>query len=711
MNNKFFIHLKQLLLGLILAFFSVGNIQAQKMKKFEGERRTEAYYIRAYLDSAQLLTNKAPLRAIDHINKAIELSIRNNDKTNEALSYCILGNIQQNLGQHDLAIDNYEKCITAVSFKSGYSMSSNSINSNSARNMNSIPKAKKNEKYVEMDADTKSIQLIPDQSLFTAYKRMAFSLLQLNRLAEANTAISSCFEAEFSSITSSERLDAKRIQANIFLKQGKLDESLGLLLNTLEEEKRQGTPDGEIKTLMAIASLYQQTKREARAIDYYQQAKNLSDKINNTELSLSINNSMAQIFRQQKNINKELETRSNSIELANSVIKKDASDDVNSAATNSQKEIISLGYSSATMMYDKKLEQDEIALPLFSKSEDLEYTANTYKLLAEQYLKEGNSTKALAYLNIFAKIQDSIKNTRKRELAEALKISNALGKNQQRIDLLEKERNLSERSIEVLQQDRKLKDSALLTRNIIIGTLLFLIVFMLGSGYYLLKNFREKRRVNQLLAIKSLRGQMNPHFIFNALNSVNHYISQNDELAANKYLSDFSKLMRAVMETSKQDLITLTEELDILKIYLQLEHSRFKDKFDYTFNVDNSIDTSEVELPPMIIQPFIENAVWHGLRYRDEKGMLNIDIQQKNNQLQLVVSDNGIGRKKSIEIKTKNQKLQNSTGMQNIENRIAIMNELYKMNIQVSITDAYPDLENAGTRVEIIIPKKINTHA
>lgn len=698
MNYEFFKYFKWLTcLALLLC---LSNVYAQKKKKGYDDSRIKYSSVKTYLDSAQLLVNKYPLRAIDHINKAIELSIRNNDRINEALSYSLLGNIQQNLGQHDLAVENYEECIAALSYKKSKNVSSNSI-------QNKKIGYSMKETYAEPEVDYKP-------TLFTAYKHMAFSLLQLNRLEEADVVIDNCFGEDFNAISNNEKLDAKRIKASIFLKQGKLDESLGLLLTTLEEEKKQSNSEGEVKTLMSIASLYQQTKREGRAIDYYQQAKNLADKINNTELSLSINNSMAQIFRQQKNINKELETRNNSIELSNIINKKtDAlAEEVSGSIGNNNAEKQGTSFNATTVgAYDKKIDQSVIAEPLFSKSNDLEYTANTYKLLAEQYLKDGNTEKALAYLKTYTQIQDSIKNTRKQELNQALKISNALGKNQQRIDLLEKERSLSDRSIEVLKQDRELKENELFIRNIIIGTLLFLIIFMLGSGYYLLKNFREKRRVNQLLAIKSLRGQMNPHFIFNALNSVNHYISQNDELAANKYLSDFSKLMRAVMETSKQDLITLTEELDILKIYLQLEHSRFKDKFDYTFYVDDEIDASEIELPPMIIQPFIENAVWHGLRYRNEKGTLKIDIQQKNEQLQIAISDNGIGRKKSIELKTKNQKLQNSTGMQNIENRIAIMNELYKMDIKVSINDAYPDSENTGTYVEINIPKKISKHA
>ena len=204
---------------------------------------------------------------------------------------------------------------------------------------------------------------------------------------------------------------------------------------------------------------------------------------------------------------------------------------------------------------------------------------------------------------------------------------------------------------------------------------------------------------------------MNPHFIFNALNSVNHYISQNDERAANKYLSDFSKLMRSVMETSKHDLITLSDELEILRLYLQLEHSRFKEKFEYSFTLDDKIDTSEFKLPPMIIQPFLENAIWHGLRYVDGKGWLRIHFADGREGLTVTITDNGIGRTKSLELKTRNQKMQSSTGMENIENRIRIMNELFKTSIQTKVSDAMQGAANPGTKVSLFIPKNINHHA
>jgi len=192
---------------------------------------------------------------------------------------------------------------------------------------------------------------------------------------------------------------------------------------------------------------------------------------------------------------------------------------------------------------------------------------------------------------------------------------------------------------------------------------------------------------------------MNPHFIFNALNSVNHFIAEQDERTANKFLSEFSQLMRLVMENSQEDFIPLFKEQEILALYLKLEHYRFRDKFDYTIDTDESINAEAIEVPPMLIQPYIENAVWHGLRYKEEKGMLTLRFYQEDKTLMVEITDNGIGRKRSAALKTANQKKHNSTGLKNIQERLGIINKVYKANYQVTIEDLEP-----GTRVRIQLP-------
>ena len=197
---------------------------------------------------------------------------------------------------------------------------------------------------------------------------------------------------------------------------------------------------------------------------------------------------------------------------------------------------------------------------------------------------------------------------------------------------------------------------------------------------------------------------MNPHFIFNALNSVNTYIAKSDERSANRFLSDFSTLMRAVLENSEEDFISLSKELELLELYVKLEHSRFPEKFEYKITIDERIDIDSFQIPPMLLQPYIENAIWHGLRYKDEKGQLLVQVSEENrNTITICIEDNGIGRKRSQELKTQNQKRQKSKGMGNISKRIAILNDMYKDKVDVQITDL--ETNGEGTKVLFTLKK------
>jgi LytS/YehU family sensor histidine kinase len=182
---------------------------------------------------------------------------------------------------------------------------------------------------------------------------------------------------------------------------------------------------------------------------------------------------------------------------------------------------------------------------------------------------------------------------------------------------------------------------------------------------------------------------------------VNHFIAQEDERAANRFLSEFSMLMRLVLENSQEDFITLAKEKEILSLYLKLEHYRFRDKFDYTIDIDESLNLEAVQVPPMLIQPYLENAVWHGLRYKEDKGHLHLSLCRLNGDLIVKVQDDGIGRKRSAELKTVNQRKHNSTGLRNIEERLKIINTVYKLKYEVLVDDLRSD---GGTLVTIRIP-------
>jgi LytS/YehU family sensor histidine kinase len=200
---------------------------------------------------------------------------------------------------------------------------------------------------------------------------------------------------------------------------------------------------------------------------------------------------------------------------------------------------------------------------------------------------------------------------------------------------------------------------------------------------------------------------MNPHFIFNSLNSINYFISQNDRLSANRYIADFSRLIRSILGNLSQEYIPLNKELESLNDYLQLEHLRFSDKFDYEISVDESVITEDVLVFPGMVQPFIENAIWHGVRgLEDRKGFVKIKLlQSKPDCIIAVIEDDGIGRKLAEKHKS-NLPGKTSRGIGIVLERLKIINHLRQTNFQVTIEDLYSDREEAGTRVTVDIPVK-----
>jgi two-component system sensor histidine kinase YesM len=263
----------------------------------------------------------------------------------------------------------------------------------------------------------------------------------------------------------------------------------------------------------------------------------------------------------------------------------------------------------------------------------------------------------------------------------------------------EKRFQITEDKIRQLEKEKGLKDQLISKKNtfnyFLLGSVLVLLLFfaLITRALYAIKI------KNKEIALQSLRREMNPHFIFNSLNSVNQFISQNKELEANKYLTSYSNLMRNMMENSNKDFVSLATEIEQLQKYLDLEHLRFQDKFDFIISVEDKLDIETTFFPNMIIQPHLENAIWHGLRYLDNKGLLKLSIQLINGKITVTIDDNGIGLNKSQELKTQNQKVHQSRGMTNTKERIALLNELYHKEITFEITEK--PFPQTGTKVSI----------
>jgi len=208
-----------------------------------------------------------------------------------------------------------------------------------------------------------------------------------------------------------------------------------------------------------------------------------------------------------------------------------------------------------------------------------------------------------------------------------------------------------------------------------------------------------------LLQQKLLRSQMNPHFIFNSLTSIQSFITDRNPRNASRYLSMFAKLIRNILDSSTEEFVRLSDEITTIENYLELQKLRYADKFDYTIDVDEHIDDEAIILPPMLAQPFIENTIEHGFKYKDNKGKLKIRISSMNGFISFEVEDDGIGRERAKEVLYKQNKDHKSLATTITYERIRVLNKKLKRKIQLHIIDLKnEENEPSGTKVQIEIP-------
>lgn len=298
-----------------------------------------------------------------------------------------------------------------------------------------------------------------------------------------------------------------------------------------------------------------------------------------------------------------------------------------------------------------------------------------------------------------------------------------LAEMQSRFDLETKVQQITSQQ----RQIAVLKEKELTDRNLkyalMIGALLLLLLLGFIYSRYRLKNKSEKTlqlknreveakneeiaTINGELEKRMLRAQMDPHFIFNSLNSIQHFITINDKDSALPYLSKFSKLIGQVLENSVNQQVPVADEIKLLEYYVQLEALRFHDKFDYTISVGDNLDIYEHEVPFLLIQPYVENSIVHGIRHLENRGKLSVELTKCDEYIRCVVEDNGIGRKLARAKKAK-RAAHISHGMPITAQRLLLLNRDRKLKTLVSVTDLYDSLDNPlGTRVQIEIPINI----
>ncbi len=206
--------------------------------------------------------------------------------------------------------------------------------------------------------------------------------------------------------------------------------------------------------------------------------------------------------------------------------------------------------------------------------------------------------------------------------------------------------------------------------------------------------------------LKALRAQMNPHFVFNSLNSIQHYILNSKGEEAAKYLNKFAKLIRLILNNSEKATVTINEDIEALTLYLELEKMRFDNKFNYFIHIDKAIDGDYDEIPPMLIQPYLENAILHGINPKEGNGRIDLKISLVNQFIKISVIDDGIGREKANKLQSLQPSARHkSLGMKITKERVRILNTMHQSNLNVNIIDLYNDKkEPIGTQVDLYIP-------
>lgn len=243
------------------------------------------------------------------------------------------------------------------------------------------------------------------------------------------------------------------------------------------------------------------------------------------------------------------------------------------------------------------------------------------------------------------------------------------------------------------------------------GVIVFVLFVITTSLMFYVRSLRKKEEervaVNQRIAdleLMALRAQMNPHFMFNTLSSIQHFVSANNTEEALRYLSKFAKLMRVVLDNSKKKEIIINDEIKAISLYLDLEKLRFKNKFEYQVEVGEGLDPSYDVIPSMLIQPYLENAVLHGINYKEGKGVISIKMNLEGDTIVCQVEDDGVGRKRSAEFQNKRSKNHKSQGMNITRDRLSIINKVGGSGLSVTVEDVNPNEENTGTRVRIYVP-------
>jgi tetratricopeptide (TPR) repeat protein len=442
---------------------------------------------------------------------------------------------------------------------------------------------------------------------------------------------------------------------------------------------------GIIKCYYNLGIISSYKGNQIKAIEYYDQAIKINESFRDDRNMINILINIGDAYIKVKDYSKALESFNKALTLNSKV--KDKINDIyiiNNIADTYLK----------LKKYDDALRFALVSSKSAKELKELGIENEGYRMLKEIYIAKGDYRKALENSDLFKSTGDSLFNSEK---------SKKLAELQFRYESEKKDRDIL-----LLNKNNEIKTIKISKQKALIfymsGGFIVLIIFALV--YFRLYNQKRKTAYRHKVLeteMKALRSQMNPHFTFNVLNSIQYFISENDMESAELYIEKFSSLIRQILDQSRTTYITLEQEITILKLYLELEEMRFEKKFNYSLNIDSSIDMDKVLIPGMLIQPIVENAIKHGIKHREGNALINISFTSRDSLLVCNVTDNGIGLTESKKINA--DKSTKSTATSIIKERIDALSSIYNIRLSYKTEDLFNDEgKPEGVSVTIEIP-------
>jgi hypothetical protein len=350
-------------------------------------------------------------------------------------------------------------------------------------------------------------------------------------------------------------------------------------------------------------------------------------------------------------------------------------------------------YKAANHPTNIPIEEGDDIIDLYSWQTDwLVYERNAHYGLYLVYNDRGNYKKAMEEYVLYDEVDEKLKDNKTQEMLDMLEAESESLKIKNRMALLARDLDM---------KNLKINQSRIMNYGF---AGIFIILLLLGFLSYRQHKLKNENRTVQLEQ-KLLRLQINPHFIFNALSNILNFIDGKENNKASDYLTKFSKLLRTTLESTREDMVSFDKEADSLKYYLELQKLRYGNKFDYRIDIDEKIDPEEISIPPMLVQPFIENAIEHGIRHKNTPGRIDVRFTMNGEKIVCEVEDDGVGRAQSWEMERKERQGHKSLATEIIRDRILNLNKKLKHKIQLEGIDKIADgTQVAGTKVVLDMP-------